>query len=324
MSAEMPVSGERRTVICVMGAGSLRYARACLASLIRNVAEPIELIVATDGPDHVDRIAAALGEIDAARSSAWRVVGKAEIDAIADTALARYPAVQRFRNGHPCWRKITDPALIAADRAVVIIDPDVYFPNRFAFEPAPAKGVLLMWQGPNCLLPEQVVETAFDARLPLADHTDIGVAQVRGIDWAQLDALLVQLGDATLPTHSMHVESIVWAALAMQDGGGYLDPTAWHCFANSVPVRIGRKFGRSGIDVLRGLDLRHAKCLHAGGVAKNWLVEAEAAGLFDHPADLTAPTPVRPYVAFTKGKFDRKFAIRRAAARLGLYKLLAQ
>ena len=318
-------AGERRAVVCVMGAGSLRYAKACLASLIRNVAEPIELIVVTDGDKDVAAISAALAEVDAPRHSAWSVVGKAAVDAIAEERLAGQPAVRRFRNGHPCWRKITDPALVVAEgRPVVIIDPDVYFPNRFTFEPAPARGVLLMWQGPNCLLPQEVVETAFERQVALADHTDIGVAQVRGIDWAYLETLLVELGDAALPTWSMHVESIVWAALAMREGGGYFDPTAWHCFANSVSVRLRRKMGRDGVAMLRDLNLQSAKCLHAGGVAKNWLVDAERAGLFDHPADLTAPTPVRPYQPFTRQKFDRKFRLRAVAAKLGLYKLLAQ
>ena len=49
----------------------------------------------------------------------------------------------------------------------------------------------------------------------------------------------------------MHVEAIVWAALAMRSGGGYLDPEHWHCWRNSQWKRVLRRLGASGRTVLR-------------------------------------------------------------------------
>ncbi len=63
---------------------------------------------------------------------------------------------------------------------MVLLDPDLYFPNTFRFEPTPEQGILLMWQRPNCLLPHKTVRAAMDAGIPLARHVDIGVAQWRG------------------------------------------------------------------------------------------------------------------------------------------------
>ena len=48
-----------------------------------------------------------------------------------------------FRKGHPCWRKVTDPLLLSEPGAeLVLLDPDVYFPNRFRFRrPRRPRGV---------------------------------------------------------------------------------------------------------------------------------------------------------------------------------------
>ena len=154
------------------------------------------------------------------------------------------------------------------------------------------------------------------------DHTDIGVCQFRApLDLAELDAVLTTL-DTAPHARSMHVESIVWAALAERLGGGYLDPGAWHCFANSVASRVRRRMGRSGAATLAQIDFAPVKAFHAGGVAKNWLVDAERAGLFDGPHSHLAPTPIRPFVVYPRAKFAAKLRNRRIARKLGLYKIL--
>jgi hypothetical protein len=121
---------------------------------------------------------------------------------------------------------------------------------------------------------------------------------------------------------SMHVESIIWAALAMTMGGGYLNPERWHCHRNSVAGRIQRKLGQSGVAAIASLDVASFKCLHGGGEAKNWFADAEKAGVLAPGSDLTNPSPVKPYGIFPRSKFERKFALRRLAARLGLYRLI--
>src|SRR5262249_20653014 len=150
---------------------------------------------------------------------------QAEADRRADDRLARYPNVRRFRQGHPCWRKITDPSLFAADgEEMVLLDPDLYFPNAFSFEPTPERGILLMWQRPNCLLPPEAVRAAIAASFRLAHHVDIGVCHARSpIDWDWLERFLGAIGGPDIP-RIMHVEALVWSAMAMHAGGGYLDP----------------------------------------------------------------------------------------------------
>jgi hypothetical protein len=69
-----------------------------------------------------------------------------------------------------------------------------------------------------------VVRTAINKGVRLAHHVDIGVAHWRAsedLDW--LDWLVTELGGSEI-SRRMHVEAIVWAALARRIGGGHLDP----------------------------------------------------------------------------------------------------
>ena len=318
-------SSTRRKVYVVLSARSLPYAGCCLASLLRNVAEPIDLTLITDGPDDKVALEAALATMPCPPQHSYQVFDKADADHRAASYYAEYPAVAAFRDGHPCWRKITDPPLFAAPgEEVVLLDPDVYFPNPFTFEVTPESGILLMWQRPNCLLPEDIVQRAYDQGIPMSDHTDIGVSHFRALDLPFLDSLITRLGGTSLP-RSMHVESIIWAAVAERFGGGYLDPKAWRCFDNSVASRISRRFGTTGNAVLQGLDFENMKAFHAGGVAKNWLPDAEKAGLFAAKATvLDAPTRTNAFTLYPRAKFDRKLKVRGIARSLGLYRLLAQ
>ncbi|HVF92853.1 MAG TPA: hypothetical protein VM900_00910 [Sphingomonas sp.] len=312
-----------RTLYCVLGVRSLGYAVPCIASLVRNCTEDFTLTVLTDSAADAVTMRAQIEPLFADTAHQVVVHDQAHADALAAERYGAHPAVAAFRHGHPCWRKVTDPALYAAaGEEVIILDPDVYFPNRFAFEPTPATGLLLMWQRPNCLLPEPLVTEAYTRGVAMADHTDIGVCQFRApLDLDFLESLLTTLDTAPY-ARSMHVESVVWAALAEHVGGGYLDPTAWHCFANSIPSRLARRMGRSGADTLAQLDFTPVKAFHAGGTAKTWLVDAERAGLFAQPRTRTDPTPVTPFVDYPRAKFEGKLRNRRLAKQIGLYKVL--
>jgi hypothetical protein len=321
----MPISDANavRRVYCVLSARSLSYAGPCLASLARNAIETLSIVLITDDPSDVIALQEAVAGFAERERHRWQFMAKTDVDIIADRKLAGFPNVRAFREGHPCWRKVTDPALVTdPGEEVIILDPDVYFPNPFTFEPTADSGVYLMRQRPNCLLPEETVRTAFDQGVAVADHTDIGVAQFRQqLDWAHLDRLIEILGGTKLP-RSMHVESIAWAELAMSMGGGHLNPKAWKCFDNSVGTRLLAKLGVEGFRLLGNLDLEQMKCLHAGGVAKNWLQEAELQGVLQPRRILDGNTKPIVYKRFSREKFERKFAIRRLAARLGLYRLI--
>jgi len=127
---------------------------------------------------------------------------------------------------------------------------------------------------------------ALNGSIALARHVDIGVAQWRASPGLEFfDWMIGKLGGAELP-RVMHVESIVWSALAMWLGGGYLDRERWHCWRQTQLARILLRAGVSGVNILRGEPFNRMKCFHAGGEAKWWLGDAQRAGFMDRPGDL--------------------------------------
>jgi hypothetical protein len=313
-----------RRLYCVLSARSLPYARFAFRSLFAHALEDIDLTLVTDGEE--DRIAlrAALDEVPLRTGQHWRIATKRDADERAEDLYAGFPALRAFREGHPCWRKITDPPLFAAPgEEMVILDPDLYFPNRFAFEATPTTGLALMWQRPHCLLPHEVVMAAYDGGLRLAHHVDIGVAQWRNaFDPRELERIIRILGGTRLP-RKMHVEAIVWAALAMRVGGGYLDPKRWSCWRNSQWKRIARKVGVPGTVILASEEFAAMKCFHGGGVAKSWIPDRVAAGGFAAPATLAAPSALRPFEMLPRASYEAGQTWKGVARRLGYYRLLA-
>jgi hypothetical protein len=313
----------RRKVYCILSARSLPYAEKAIESLVAHSIEDIDLMLITDGPDDKAALLATMQKLQVPPRHAWRVSEQAEGDERARVVFANYPHLAAFRLGHPCWRKITDPLLFAApDEEMVILDPDLYFPNRFRFEPTPAKGLLLMYQPPSCLLPPEVVVRAYDEGIRLAHHTDIGVAQVRNnIDLAWLDQAIGKLGGTKLP-RAMHVESIVWAALAMREGGGYLDPTHWHCWRNSQWKRLALRLGATGRTILRSERFGAMKCFHGGGIAKWWVPEALKAGELPEPTEIADQKRPAPFEELTRAAYESTQRAKAWARRLGYYRLV--
>jgi len=310
------------TVVAIsLGAFSLPYASLCIRSAAANLEGDAPIHLLTDTPADkllLDHAFAGIGRI--------RVHLSDELWEREDNPMRGYAGLDKLRRGHPCWRKLTDPMLLAKDGdEVVVVDPDVYFPRRFGFGEVGDGTLRLMWQKPNCLLPASVVETAFAKGIALADHVDIGIAQYRApldLDW--LDWLVGSLGE--LP-RAMHVEAILWSALAMRMGGGHLDPDRWRCWANTQWKRILRKAGASPARMLRAEDFRSCLAFHAGGIAKHWLAEpgAEEAlrQLSSSPGGRTPPiATLRPFVPFTREKFARLRARGRALDAMGYYRVL--
>ena len=313
----------RRKAYCVLSARSLPYAVKALESLTANSLDDLDVTLITDGAADKIALVDAMNTLGVPPRHLWRVCAQAEADELALTVLARYPNIAAFRFGHPCWRKITDPLLFAAPgEEMIILDPDLYFPNRFRFEPTPAKGLLLMYQPPSCLLPPEVVKRAFDEGVKMAHHTDIGVAQARnGFDLAWLDDLIRRLGGTALP-RSMHVESIVWAAMAMREGGGYLDPEHWHCWRNSQWKRLALKLGASGRTLLRSEKFGAMKCFHGGGIAKWWVPDAVKAGDLAAPVEVATARSPMPYEELTRDAYDAMQRLKTLARRMGYYRIV--
>ena len=313
-----------RRVFMVISPVSLGYASFCLESLFRNCAEPIHLHLITDSLSDKEKLIEELTGRQNPGRHQWSVFAEDELADRESSIFGRYPNLRIFRHGHPCWRKITDPLLLSqspdiGNDEMVLLDPDLYFPNHFCFEPTPSSGVLLMWQRPSCLVPPKIVRAAMAQGIRFAHHVDIGVGGWRApvdLDW--LEWLLGRLDVCNLP-RVMHIEAIVWAATAMRIGGGYLDPKLWHCWHRNQPKRILRKMGVPGIHLLRVEDFSAIKCFHAGGEAKWWLAEAKQKGMLDQERDLIAPGPIIPFEELMPGTYYREQRVKSILASLGYY-----
>lgn len=322
MAISQTVSARR--VFMILSPRALSYAKHALKSLLANSLQPLQLHLITDSDADKALLTGEMYRYPLERHS-LEVFAKADLDDRVATVLRDYPNLRVFRDGHPCWRKITDPLLLSADQQeMVVLDPDLYFPNRFCFETTPDRGLLLMWQGPSCLLPTAIVDEAIARRIALAHHVDIGVAQWRApvdLDW--LEWLLGQLDLANRPDarFSMHVEAIVWAAIAMRIGGGYLSPKHWHCWRRTQMVRLLRKLHVPGPQLLRNEPFATIKCFHGGGEAKHWLDAARQNGWLDSDKLLDQPGKVAPFVELTRSAYHRDQTIKMWLRKLGYYNL---
>ena len=311
-----------RQLYLVLSPSSLPYARYAIDSLLERAGEPVHLHLVTDSGADRDKLRTFMESLPKREQHQWSVYSEEDLADREATVFANQPNLRAFRRGHPCWRKITDPLLLAEPGSeMVLLDPDLYFPNNFLFEETPRKGILLMWQRPNCLLPHETVQAAMNAGIRLANHVDIGVAQWRGpddLEW--LDWLIGTLGGSSLP-RVMHIEAIVWAALAMKMGGGYLDPVAWHCWRRTQSKRVMRLMKVKGSRILRVEPWKHIKCFHGGGEAKYWIPDAVGEDFFSKPEDRTHPTSASPFIELTPSDYDREQSLKRLLRGLGYYTL---
>jgi hypothetical protein len=316
-----------RRVFMVLSPRTLDYARGALKSLLNNVLEPIHLHLITDTNSDKQLLLEETGGYIFPSCHRCEVFSKEELDDHESRILGLYPKLRYFRNGHPCWRKITDPVLLSGGtEEIVVLDPDLYFPNKFRFETTPDRGLLLMWQKPNCLLPPSIVDAAIGRGIPLAHHVDIGVAQWRAqvdLDW--LEWLLDQLDLEGHPNAklSMHIEAIVWAAIAMRIGGGYLPPDHWHCWRRSQRIRLLRKLRVPGPQLLHHEPFSTIKCFHAGGEAKHWLEATRRRGWLDADNVLDGSGTVLPFVELTPAAYHRERAAKLWLRRFGYYSLFS-
>lgn len=310
----------------VLSPRSLDYARLAITTLLAQSADDLALHLITDSAEDRTQLERVLEEIAPDSRHSCSVHSEADLNDAEADRFARYPNLRAFRHGHPCWRKITDPLLLTDPGAeMILLDPDLYFPNRFRFEQTPDPGLLLMWQQPNCLLPPETVRAAFNARIPLARHVDIGVAHWRltpemsELEW--VDWLVTKLADGKPLPRKMHVEAIMWAAIAMRSGGGYLDPSLWVCWHRTQLKRVRVKLGATGKRILQSEPWSSLKCFHAGGEAKWWLPQIVEQGRAAQDLAATMQREPMPFVELTRERYEREQAFKGLIGKLGYYKL---
>ena len=294
----------KRQVYAILSPRSLRYALGAMADLFRNSIDPVDLHLVTDMESDREALLNAVSSLRPDSRHTWSVTTEDDLAEAEASQFARFPNLRAFRHGHPCWRKITDPLLMAADgEEIILLDPDVCFPNRFRFEETPVAGLKLMWQRPTCLFPPEVVSRAMHAGIRLAHHVDIGVAHWRGgpdLDW--MDWLVDRLGGDRLP-RLMHVEAIVWAALAMRTGGSYLDPRLWVCWHRTQTKRLRRVLGATGAEILLDEAWHTMKCFHGGGEAKWLMHDLVANQRVPEVKEITNPGRNLPFVELTPTRY---------------------
>ncbi len=119
----------------------------------------------------------------------------------------------------------------------------------------------------------------------------------------------------------MHVEAIVWAAIAMHGGGGYLDPNYWRCWRRTPLKRARVRFGTSGKRILSSEPWRGLKCFHAGGEAKWWLNDVLAEGIPGEQSEHTQPGRVIPFVELQPNYYGCEQAFKKMLRQMGYYKI---
>ena len=306
----------------VLSPRSLSYANAALQSLFHNSVAPIKLHLVTDSKADADALAEAIHQIQPDARHSWSVTADEQLNDAEAKLFGGLTNLRSFRHGHPCWRKVTDPLLLSSPgEEMVLLDPDLYFPNKFLFEETPAVGLSLMWQRPNCLLPPEIVRAAMNGGIKLARHVDIGVSHWRsGSDLEWIDWMLGKLGAPNLP-RVMHVEAIVWAAIAMREGGGYLDPTAWVCWHRTQTKRVRRKLGATGDSILASEPWSTMKCFHAGGETKWWVPGFTQTQLPENRSEILDPRTLRPFVELTPAHYEKEQSAKQLLHKLGYYRI---
>lgn len=313
-----------RTVFIVLSSRSLPYARFCIRTLLNNCVESVHLRLLVDDRKEQTLLEREIQAITTPSRSRVEIIAKEEVSDRLRDRFASMNGLRQLHEGHPCWRKIIDPLVLSApEDEIIVADPDLLFPNRFTFETTPQDGVMMMRQGPNCLFPPEAVWATFDLGVRLANHVDIGVAQVRAgavdLDW--LDWIANGL-DVARFRRFMHIEAIIWSALAMRIGGCHLDTDAWRCWERGTIKRVAIAFGMPGSWTLALEPLASLKCIHVSGPSKWWVTEAiDAGNLKEFHNDRTAPTQGLPYSELTRAHYAREQKAKAALARVGVYKI---
>jgi hypothetical protein len=290
-------------IYMVAGIDAIGYGEIAIESLFANCKDSFNFTLITDTAEDKRRYSEMLRRFSEIKQI--QVMDENDCDKKAEIFYDKYSYIKEFRKGHPCWRKITDPSLFSEiGREIIVLDPDLYFPNPFHFERTQSNKLILMRQHRHCLLPESTVKKAFELGIPMAHHTDIGVAHHTVLPWEWINEIIRDLGGKNLP-RVPHIESILWAAIGIHIGGGYLDPKTWQCWERTLLKRLVMMAGVKGPSILKMENISKLKCFHASSGAKVWMLEAKRVGIFKPGSPKLNSTFVAPFVEISEMDYDK-------------------
>src|SRR5262249_36930747 len=108
-------------VVISLPASSLPYASLCIRSLAENLDGDDAIHLLTDTPRDQEQLQQAFADL-----KRIKVHVSDELWEDGGNPMRKYAGLEKLRKGHPCWRKLTDPMLLAPEGyELVIVDPDV-------------------------------------------------------------------------------------------------------------------------------------------------------------------------------------------------------
>src|ERR1700743_293341 len=121
-------SATPRRIFMVLSPRSIGYARHAMQSLLRNSLQPLHLFLVTDSACDKETLLWETADYPYGNLHRCSVVAKSDLDDQEADVFRASPHLRSFRQGHACWRKITDPLLMSnGDEEIIVLDPDLYF-----------------------------------------------------------------------------------------------------------------------------------------------------------------------------------------------------
>ena len=292
--------------------------------MLSNSVEDLHLHLVVDSYAEADLFLKEIPGFDVPKSSTVEIIAKEDVSEKLEQRFPGMVGLKALHDGHPCWRKIIDPLVLSQPgEEIIVADPDLIFPNRYRFEQTPPDGIMMMRQGPNCLYPPDAVRDMFELGEKLANHVDIGVAQLRAgtVDMAWLNDVASKL-DLQKYRPFMHIEAILWSAMAMRFGGRHLAPEFWRCWQRGYFKRLAVAAGLPGEWTLKLEPIKQVKCIHVSGPSKWWMKSSVEAGILkETKIDITENSVGPEYRELSIRDFDKEQKFKGFLTKIGFYRI---
>lgn len=228
------------------GSGQLEMAIASAKSLMLSAGRPLQYLFHDDGT---------LTEADSARLRAHlpgcRVISRAQADARAERALARYPALRRCRSTNLMMLKLIDVALWAPANRILYVDSDILFfaePSRLLAAATSGEATNLLLRDVGTVYAVSSATVRQQLAVELFDCINAGLFVInRGdIDLLALERWLSSPPfDAHVDLPILDQQLTALCACASPDGAQFLPPTYDMLFELPVEDLVCRHYAGS-------------------------------------------------------------------------------